>query len=277
MPTTLIARIPGSSSYKDFAIKQLKREKLLRTFYRDGLRGLRLTANSKRLLLSTYPGRFHAALTGNCETNVLKGEITRRLRLHRMAEVLVTMLNAGITTFPWEKPAVFQPLPPADLRISTPVYYSSREVKEIGPQGTKIRGSRATGVLLTDSSIFIIYNTASTQMKWEYKAEMRLKALLQIELCQYRLSGQLMSASISSILFGDGMEQMELLMCGDGARHNYFILDGNFEHFYYLTNGHHGEVILQLLCDTVLKESLDDILSEGLFSCQPGGLLIAMR
>ena len=43
-PSSLVARLPGGSSYKENVVKQLKREKLLRTFYRDGLRGLRLTA-----------------------------------------------------------------------------------------------------------------------------------------------------------------------------------------------------------------------------------------
>lgn len=27
-----------------------------------------------------------------------------------------------------------------------------------------------------------------------------------------------------------------------------FLLDGNYEHFYYLTNDHHGEVLLRLCC-----------------------------
>lgn len=272
VPVNLISRLPGTDFYKEFAIKQLKRKKLLYTFYRDGLRGLRLTATAKKRLLAAYPECFQIALTGTSETNVLKCEITRRLRLHCMAEVLVSMFNAGISVFPWEKPAVFQPtMPLTDLVIGRPAYYSSREVKEIGPQGAKIRGSRATGVLLTEASIFVAYNTAASQMKWEYRAEMRLKALLQIELCQYRLSGQLMSAAINGIVFGESMAQMEYLMDGgDSQKHNYFVLDNNFEHFFYLTNDHRGEVILEILCDPDLKRSLDDILSEDLTASRPG-------
>ena len=41
-PTSLVHRLPGSDSYKEAAVKRLKREKLLRTYYHDGLRGLRL-------------------------------------------------------------------------------------------------------------------------------------------------------------------------------------------------------------------------------------------
>lgn len=272
VPATIIHRLPCADSYGESVVKRLKREKLLRTFYRDGLRGLRLTATAKKMLLAFYPDRFQSALTGNTETNVLKCEITRRLRLHRMAEVLLTMHNADIGSFPWEKPAVFQPMPSSsEIHIGKPAYYSSREVKEIGPQGAKIRGSRATGVLLTDGGIFVVYNTAATQMRWEYKAELRLKALLQMELCQYRLAGQFIHAEQNAIVFGNGMEQMHGLMgIGEARACGYFVLDGSFEHFFYLTNDHYGEVILQLLCNSALKAVLDEILSENLFESRPG-------
>ena len=270
IPISVLGRLSDTSAYTTKVMKRLKQKQLVHSFYRDNLRGLRLSAAAKQLLLDHYPDRFQSTLTGNSETNALKGEITRRLRLHRMAEVLVTMHNAGISSFPWEKPAVFQPVPPADLWLDDAAYYSSREVKDIGPQGTKIRGSRATGVLLTGAAVFVTYNTAATQMKWEYRAEMRLKALLQMEVCQSRLSGQLMSAEICGIVFGEGMAQMEQLMGGcSGNQHNYFVLDGNFEHFYYLTSDRRGEAILQLLCDTGLRESPDDILSENLSASRP--------
>ena len=271
-PATMVSRLPGADTYKEFAVKRLKRDKLIRSFYRDGLRGLRLTSTAKKLLLTAYPIWFQPTLTGNTETNYLKSEITRRLRLHRMAEMLLVMNNTGISTFPWEKPAIFQTtsLPP-DAFHGQPAYYSSREVKEIGPQSTKIRGSRATGILLTDGGIFVVYNTAATEMKWEYKAEMRLKALLQIELCQQRLPDRFRNAQQDAIVFGSSMRQMEWLMgIGSKATRSFFVLDGNFEHFYFLTNDRYGEVLLQLLCEPELKAMLDEILMENLSESRAG-------
>lgn len=274
-PTDLLARLPGAASYKEFAVKQLKRENLLRTYYRDGVRGLRLTFPAKKLLLSSRPHWFGPYLSGAAETNRLKSEIIRRLRLHRMAEVLVSMLNAGVTVFPWEKPGVFHPVPPpAHTWISHPTYFSSRDVKEIGPQRDMIRGSRSTGVLLEDGGIFVVYNTGPGQMKWEYKAEMRLKALLEMELCQARLRMQFMNAKQSGIVFATDMGQMPPLMSvGGDKRHNYFVLDGGFEHFYYLTSDHHGEVILQLLCYPDERALLDDVLAQGLAPPRDGWLM----
>ena len=222
-PIRQISHLPGGSAYLESVVTALRRDGLLRTFSKDGLRGLRLTSSAKRLLLADAPEWFSAYLTGSSEPNKLKSEIPRRLRLHRMAEILTIMHNADIPAFPWEK----APFSAASQSAAIPAYYTSREVKEIGPQGTKIKSSRATGILLTDGGIFLTYNTAKTQMKWEYKAELRFKALLQTE-------GVMPDAEISGIVFGSTMEQLSILTQPDA--HSYFLLDGSFPHFYYLTN-----------------------------------------
>lgn len=274
LPASLISRLSASDTYKEYAVKQLKRDNLLRTFYRNGVRGLRLTPTSKKLLTANWPDQFLPYLSGTTETNMLKSEVPRRLRLHRMAEVLVTMRNADVSVLPWEKPDVFTPMPPDDtLNIDRPAYYSSREVKELGEQAIKVRNSRSTGVLLTDSDIFIVYNTGPGQMKWEYKAEMRFKALLEMELCQSRLKSQFMHTTQAAIVFAADMNQMAPLMgVGGDKRHNYFVLDGGFEHFYCLPCDHHGEVTLQLLCCPEEKTVLDDILGEGYGPARTGWL-----
>lgn len=269
-PTAQIGRLPSTSAYQEKVLKSLKGGKLLRTYYRDSLRALRLTTAAKKMLLDRWPDRFSPYLTGSTETNMLKSEVPRRLRLHRMAEVLVSMFNAGVVVFPWEKSPIFQPTPlsPAPY-IGRPTYYSSREVKELGAQAIKVRGSRSTGILLTDGAIFAVYNTGPFTMKWEYKAEMRLKALLQTEICQRRLPGQYQNAVLSALVFGQDMERMPTLMADAGGQSNYFVLDGDYSHFYFLTSDCHGELILQLLCDRELRLGLDDILSQGLSPRRP--------
>lgn len=266
LPTSQICRLPSTPGYQSKIIKSLKKDGLLLSYYRNGLRGLRLTSAAKKRLLTEHYDWFLPYLSGATETNRLKSDITRRLRLHRMAEVLVTMLNAGVSVLPWEKPALFAPsLPDGATSVDRPAYYSSREVKELGEEAVKVRGSRSTGVLLTNSDIFIIYNTGPGQMKWEYKSEMRLKALLEMVLCQERLPAQFMYAKQAAIVFAADMDQMASLMgVGGDKRHNYFVLDGGFEHFCYLTSDHHGEVILQLLCYPDEQAVLDGVLSQGL-------------
>lgn len=154
------------------------------------------------------------------------------------------------------------------------MYYSSREVKEIDPQQEKIRGSRATGVLLTENDVFAVYNAGGSEIKWACEAELRLKAFLKIDLCQYRLPGQYMNTNPSAVVFGNDMKQMPILMgIGGDQRHKYFVVEGNYRHFYYLTSDHFGEVVLQLLCKPDKKAILDSILMEGLSEAKQCGLV----
>ena len=128
-----------------------------------------------------------------------------------------------------------------------------------------IRGSRSTGILLCDGGIYAVYNTASARMKWEYKAEVRLKAMIQTDLCHGRLARWFMDSPPGAIVFGDGMDQLEHLM-GPGSKEtrNYLIMNGTFRCFHYLTLDHRGEVLLRLLCDPERKAELDEILSQDL-------------
>ena len=144
----------------------LKKSGLLRTYYRDRLRGYRLGAKAKAALLDGWPERFSPYLTGDTDTNRLKSEVNRRLRLHRLAETYITMDNAGAGLFQDEKPKVFSPQGYHGEAIEYPAFYSSREVKEMGIDTTQVRSSRFTGVLLAPTGIYVTYNSGAALMKW---------------------------------------------------------------------------------------------------------------
>ena len=80
-PTDQLNRLPGSPYYLESVITALKKDGLLRTYYRDKLRGYRLGPRAKATLLDSRPDRFASYLTGDTDTNRLKCEIDRRLRL----------------------------------------------------------------------------------------------------------------------------------------------------------------------------------------------------
>lgn len=263
-PISLVSRLPGGEAYKAKVIKRLKKDGFLRTYYADKLRGLRLTTAAKRCLLDEWPEQFCPYLSGCTETNMPKSELTRRLRLHRMAEVLVTMYNAGVGALPWQKHDIFNSTPHNDVQIDWPMYYSSREVKEIGRQRDKISGSRCTGILLTESDVFTVYNTGASEMKWEYSYESHLHVFLKFDLRHQILPNQYADTEVSAVIFGANMDQMSVLMGISGdKRHKYFVLDGGYDHFYYLTSDRRGGLILQMLCDPEKKAVLDNILMEG--------------
>ena len=256
-PAAFSGRFPGGSSYIESVIGKLKKDGLLHAYSKNGLRGLRLTASAKRLLLQKYPFDLAPYLTGTSETNSLKSEPERRLRLHRMAEALLILHNAQIPSLPWEKPSI------QDWRSNPtfPVYYSSREFKSLGSLCTKIRNSRMTGVLFTEQAIFPIYNMAATFPRWAYNAEIRLKAVLQTE---FRRRSQ---SSVGGIVFGSSAMQIPAIL-NDMAQ-NHFLLDGSYPHFRFLTLDRVGEVGAIQLCQPDMLEQLNEILSENLLPPSP--------
>lgn len=271
-PARLLPRLPGESAYyKEKVVSLLKGKGFLAVYYRNRIRGYRLSARAKTLLLAEFPGRFSFYLTGNAETNLLKSEPARRLRLHRIAETYVCMSNGGVSILRDEKPDIFSPAPHRLLPLKKAAFYNSREIKNLGADSIKIRGSRMMGVLLTPSCIFLVYNTGSELHKWEYRAEYRAKVLLQIILCQQRMNFQYSGAPVCGLLFGNGMEPFyQILSSADSGMRCFFLLDGNFEHFYYFTNDRHGEVLTRLLCDPGGISALNGILSQGLYAKDPG-------
>lgn len=226
---------------------------------------LRGVKDGQIMVLDNWPERFAPYLTGDTDTNRLKSEIGRRLRLHRLAETYVTMDNAGVGLFQDEKPKVFAPQGYSDGAVEYPSFYSSREVKEMGVDTTQIRSSRFTGVLLTSSGIYVTYNSSAALMKWRYKSEMRVKALMWSVLCQQRLTGQYNADAVQGVVLGESMElAYQMLTSTGGAKHDYFMLDGSYDHFFFFTNDHQGEVLLALLCDCAKTAQLNDILKQGL-------------
>lgn len=269
-PSYLIDRITGSRSYKEAVVTALKRQGFVKTYYKESVRGLRLTYLAKQKLLELNPRRFEFACTRNSDTNHIKGDLPRRQRLHRIAEATVTIQNADMLIFRDEKPDVFSPYfdEDTDIEITTPAFYNSREIKEIGTAFVKIKGARSVGVLLTPKDILVVYNMGDNLMKWDYKSEMRTKALMKTVLCRERLTDY-SGEDIKGLLLADSMDFCYEILSGEGGK-QYFLLDGNYENFYYLTNDYKGERILATLCNPLLDERLKNILMSDLLERDNG-------
>lgn len=263
MPVDQLTRLPGGNEYKLSIIKQLKKKHMIKTFYKDGLRGLRLLLPAKDELLKQNVERFSFYLTGVSETNHIRSEVPRRLRLHRMAETLITMQNGNVEIYRDNKPHIFAP-ERIETRISFPAFYSSREIKEMGIDTVKIKGARSMGTLMTESSIYAVYNIGDSLIEWDYKAEMRYKALLKTMVCQDRMKHQYSVDSIAGMVLGNSMELAGEIL-SQTQNENYFLMDGGYPHFYYLTNDYKGERILQMMCSIEKSELMVDLLGASYY------------
>ena len=271
LPANLLDRLHESPSYLEAVIRGLKKDKLLRVYYRDKVRSYRLSVKAKDFLLLDNNERFSFYLTGNSDTNILKSELTRRLRLHRLAHAYVLMLNSDVRVFRDQKPNLFSPDGFTGGYFHTPTFYSSREVKETGLETVKIRGSRMVGTLLSPSGIFVTYSGAQNLADWDYRAELRVKSIHVNMLCNNRLSGYYKSTHVHGLMLNQDMELFfQLISTSDTNTRCFFLMDRNYEHFYYMTNDRYGEVLLKLLCLPKMRSALDRVLSQGLYPRNAG-------
>jgi len=271
LPAAALRRLIVSEDYRYKVIADLKSKKLIKLFARDGVKGYRLTAKAKELLLTTNPARYSFFLTGNADTNKLHTEVTRRLRLHRNAEAVITLLHAGAAIFPDEKPALFGALPAAVSQPPAAAFYFSREMKSVGEEHLKIRSSRASGLLLTDSELLLVYNTSTNLMKWEYQTELRCKVLMTSRFCQDATTMLYPGGQARALMLGADMHMaLTLLDSTGGYKRQFFRLDGALERFYFAPNTPEGETQVKILCSIEIREELRQLLLSDLQPPQPG-------
>lgn len=267
-PADLLPRIGPGVSYGEKMITHLKDERLIRTHYRDRLRGYRLTSSGKRLLLEQNPERFSFYLTGSSDTNQPRSEVPRRRRLHQTARTCQMILAAGIEMFRDRKPLLFQSrASPTAQALPFPVYYQSREIKELGMETVKVNNSRTVGVLLTEDTVYVVYYTGSSAMKWSYQTEIKLKAILQHHISQGVLSGFYRTGTeIHAIMIGSDMDTASVLMTSTGGYHKCcFSLDTSYSSFHFVPDTTAGESLFRLMAFPEILLQLKALLGSDLY------------
>ena len=100
--------------------------------------------------------------------------MTRRLRLHRIAQTYLTMYLAGISIFRNQKKPLFSSDGQDPAPIS-PSFYSSREIKEKGQEFAQSRGTRSVGALFSSEQTFLVFNGDFKTSS--YRVELRMKSV----------------------------------------------------------------------------------------------------
>lgn len=260
-PTDSIELILGTGRYKEKIITQLKSKKLIKLRYKDGIRSYKITLPCKKILLEENYNRFKFYLSGNVETNTTKSELSRRIRLHRIAETYALMKLSNVFIFRDEKNNIFELNNPENIKqILLPSFYNSREIKELGIEAVKVKNSRCVGVLITTKDIYIIYNTNLSIMKWEYKSEMRMKAV--IDYCINNTYKNIYTLNnIKAIMIGKNMDiAFSLLTSNGGIKNSLFKIDNSFDCFYFIPLNEKGIILLKILCNKNLQLEINQLL-----------------
>ena len=269
----ILSRLGIGPSYGEKLVTKLKDEGLLKTHYKDRLRGYRLACGGKKLLLAQNPERFSFYLSGNTETNHPRSGYPRRLRLQQASHIYAMLLNAGIAFFRDEKPLIFREEPQAgeSVRMPLPIFYHSREVKELGTEAVKIGNSRIMGILFAPGCIYALFHTGTAPIKWEYQTELRVKTFLSHHISRGILSRGSIEpcyhpdTPIRLLFIGSGMDTaLKLMESTGGFQKSYFCLDSSFDYFHYVPDDAAGETTLRLLCSPALQKALRSLLLSDL-------------
>ena len=57
------------------------------------------------------------------------------------------------------------------------------------------------------------------------------------------------------------------------SKEQYFLLNDNYENFYFVTNDEKGEMLLRLLCNPDVCNEIDEILTDGMYLADEGSLI----
>ena len=267
MPADWAAYAVGSCSYGAALITRLKREGYISLRWKDGLKGYVLKAKAKRKLLELWPDDFAPFLCGSVETNHIKSEPDKRLRLYRMSMVWIYLSVAGVPVYKSSKPdffsPMFNPVPSGEgqetIRTDMGGYYGTLEFKS--GMAKEIGGSRACGVLLTSMKPYIVYNSMDSLMKWAKKTERTMRSRLE---AVFRNKGYRSPAD--AVMFGYRLDMLVRILESDGGiKGNLFALDDIYEQIYFIPLIKEAQIQVRLLVKPEEDRRLRDFLCTALW------------
>ena len=243
LPFEIVGEVVDSDSYGAAIITSLKQDGFISVRNRSGCKGYVLRARGKKYLLKEYETDTEFFLKGAIETNHVKSEIEKRIRLHRMSRAWVFFLKMGIPIFRSQKPILDENLRKSRNGEMQIAYYGSLEFKN---GVDSIKGSRACGLFVTGESGFIVYHTMSQKMKWAKKMERSMRTWAERLFMQ-----QGISSTVDAIIVGDNITLMnELLESDGGIRGDLYQVNDIYEHSFFIPMCKEADVQIELLLDT---------------------------
>lgn len=241
----------GRSVYR--AIEKMINAGYIKRYRKDGISSLRIMKKGQSMLIANNPDRFEKAME---KKRYSRSDLVKRLRLHRVASTYASMRNSGIKIYMDEKPDLFSQDETENITLNDTAFYSALEIKELGPECTKIKFSRSVGVMLCeDERGFIVYNTDNSLMKWSGKAEQRLYGVLTGILLN---KGIQVNDFVGLMLGNDMRTGFSQLNSKGGVKNSFFKLDNTFNEFYYVPANKEGDLQLKLLIDSEKRAKLRD-------------------
>lgn len=220
-------------------------EKTVR-FYKGGLPILRWIGAEEYYLQSFWGHKF-------------PGDDYHRDRNHRIAEVGMMCLNAGIEIRPYLLPKL-QNKELLSIVPAEPSFYLARDIKRVGQtEMNKTMFTRTVGALFSGPRCYAVYNTRNAVMKWSGMGEFKtLQNLIEIARQNARINHV-----DSALLFTESdTVAMNTLLESDRSKRREFRFDSIYHHIHVIPMTDHGLRLLQLITIPDWNEQLLDLLFE---------------
>lgn len=215
-------------------------------FYKAGLPILRWIGAEEYYLQSFWGHNF-------------PGDAYHRDRNHRIAEVSMMCMNAGIEIRPYLLPKL-QNCELLSIIPDEPSFYLARDIKHVGQtEMNKTMFTRTIGALFSGLRCYAVYNTRNAVMKWSGMGEFKtLQNLIEIARQNARINHV-----DSALLFTESdTVAMNTLLESDCSRRREFRFDSIYHHIYAVPMNAYGCRLLRLFTIPDWNEQLLELLFE---------------
>lgn len=251
MPVSLAVRIDGHPEWNRHVVYRAVELGYLSIYRKKHsrwiVRTLRLTDKGLDYI-GTYDSKgLRYILATNHGGVVRRNQIEKTLRCCALATATVMAYSAGAEILPDRKPPLGKRTSPSRTHLTCPVFYSAYELRQGFASldtSTVPKTSRMLGVIVSGTSVYILYYTGRTRMYWMRNQEENVTAMLKTLLARAGIEVN----QINQVLIGENF-QLAIRIARYGVRNEgrYFTLSNEYNHSHFLSNNRAGDQLLSLL------------------------------
>ena len=245
-------------SYRIKIIQNLFSDNLISRYEGDGVKGYRLTRHGKDMLLQMYEARFSFFLSDGADFNLRSSKLVKRLRQHRISEVIAMMQSSGIEIYRDRKNLYFEQISEQSEQNAQSAFFHSKEVKAQLELTRKIINSKLTGVWVSGNTVWFCYHMGNELLLWYETVENRADILIRSMLSKSGIT----DVSSGAVLFGNHM--LQAAMCLADHKSKVYIMNSPFKRFCFVPLTEYGSYQLRILEDIEMEDYLISVLTEDL-------------
>ena len=267
--TEELYKLKYGKEYIRKTISKLITKKYIKVYKFNNKKYLRLTVSCKRYLKEYHSDRFENMFDGASRTNKVRSDEHRRIRNHRLAEILILLDLADIKIFADEKSLMektlrFERRNGTDLtdycaEKNTAEFYTADELKAAG-LFRNARTSRAMGVIFSYPEIYIIYNFGDEVLEMEHKTEESFYSKAKLAF-YFELQGKHYYEFPRIIYVGNSMDLANKIMnARKGALKKIFNSWTDYPYVLFLDASNHAPEQLKYIINATRRDEIKDVI-----------------